>query len=60
MRVLILCTGDECRSQMAEAFARRLRPQREVYSAGTEPAGAMHPLISLLEIRIHHTTYLLW
>ncbi|MEE9465460.1 MAG: arsenate reductase ArsC [Candidatus Neomarinimicrobiota bacterium] len=43
MRVLILCTGNSCRSQMAEAFIRRLRPQWEVYSAGTFPADGVHP-----------------
>lgn len=43
MRVLILCTGNSCRSQMAEAFVRRLRPQWEVYSAGTFPADGVHP-----------------
>ncbi len=44
VRVLILCTGNSCRSQMAEAFVRRLRPGWEVYSAGTEPAPEVHPL----------------
>ncbi len=43
MRVLILCTGNSCRSQMAEALVRRLRPEWEVYSAGTEPAPQVHP-----------------
>ena len=43
-RVLILCTGNSCRSQMAEAFVRRARPNWEVYSAGTFPADSVHPL----------------
>ncbi len=42
-RVLILCTGNSCRSQMAEAFIKQLRPDWEVYSAGTEPAQRIHP-----------------
>ena len=42
-RVLILCTGNSCRSQMAEAFLRRMRPDWEVYSAGTAPAAQVHP-----------------
>ena len=42
-RVLILCTGNSCRSQMAEAFIKQLRPDWEVYSAGTEPAERIHP-----------------
>ena len=43
MRVLILCTGNSCRSQMAEAFLRRLQPGWEVCSAGTFPAAEVHP-----------------
>ncbi len=43
VRVLILCTGNSCRSQMAEAFVKRLRPDWEVYSAGTDPALQVHP-----------------
>ncbi len=44
-RVLILCTGNSCRSQIAEAELRRLgKGDYEVYSAGTDPAGAVHPL----------------
>ncbi|MDZ7372771.1 MAG: arsenate reductase ArsC [candidate division KSB1 bacterium] len=42
-RVLILCTGNSCRSQMAEAFLRQMRPTWEVYSAGTQPAAQVHP-----------------
>ncbi|MEE9161936.1 MAG: arsenate reductase ArsC, partial [Candidatus Neomarinimicrobiota bacterium] len=37
MRVLVLCTGNSCRSQMAAAYLRRLRPGWEVLSAGTYP-----------------------
>ena len=44
MRVLILCTGNSCRSQMAEAFLRQLRPGWAVCSAGTVPAREVHPL----------------
>ena len=37
-RVLFLCTGNSCRSQMAEAFLRRYAGQHfEAYSAGLEP-----------------------
>jgi arsenate reductase len=44
-RVLLLCTGNSCRSQMAEGFLRRLGgTDYEVYSAGTAPAAEVHPL----------------
>jgi arsenate reductase (thioredoxin) len=42
--VLILCTGNSCRSQMAEGFLRSFDPELEVFSAGTKPAEAVHPL----------------
>jgi len=43
MKILILCTGNTCRSQMAEAFLKNLDPTLEVYSAGTEPGERVHP-----------------
>src|SRR5688572_18044746 len=43
-KVLFLCTGNSCRSQMAEGFARALRGDAiDAYSAGVEPHG-MNPL----------------
>jgi arsenate reductase len=43
-RVLFLCTGNSCRSQMAEGWARALWPDRlEPWSAGTRPQ-PIHPL----------------
>ncbi len=42
-RVLFLCTGNSCRSQMAEGFLRHLAGNRfEAFSAGTEPS-KLHP-----------------
>lgn len=39
-RILFLCTGNACRSQMAEGWARHLHSDKfEVYSAGVRPAG---------------------
>lgn len=43
MKVLILCTGNSCRSQMAEGFLRFFAPEAEVYSAGTNPSDNVHP-----------------
>jgi arsenate reductase len=44
-RVLILCTGNSCRSQMAEAWVNhRLGGAWEARSAGTAPAAHVHPL----------------
>jgi len=37
MRILILCTGNSCRSQMAEGIIRKLNSKIEVFSAGTRP-----------------------
>ena len=40
LNVLFLCTGNACRSQMAEGWTRQLRGDLiEAYSAGTQPAG---------------------
>ncbi len=44
MNVLILCTGNSCRSQMAEGFIKSFYPDWEVYSAGTNPSGQVNPL----------------
>ena len=38
MKILILCTGNSCRSQMAQGFLQSFDKRLEVYSAGTEPA----------------------
>lgn len=43
-RVLILCTGNSCRSQMAEGFLRRDASDLfGVHSAGASPSGFVHP-----------------
>lgn len=43
--ILILCTGNSCRSQMAEGFLNQLAGDRfNVFSAGTDPAERVHPL----------------
>ena len=44
-RVLILCTGNSCRSQMAEALWEQLsRGEWDSVSAGSQPSGYVHPL----------------
>ena len=42
-RILVLCTGNSARSQMAEGFLRSFDCGLEVYSAGTRPAERVHP-----------------
>ncbi|MBK1826659.1 arsenate reductase ArsC [Haloferula rosea] len=43
--ILILCTGNSCRSHMAEGILQQaLGPDFEVASAGSNPAGYVHPL----------------
>lgn len=57
-RVLFLCTGNSCRSQMAEAIVNaRMGDMWQAVSAGTKPAGYIHPkaLQALAEIGIQHT-----
>lgn len=43
MKILILCTGNSCRSQMAEGFLRSYNSKLEVFSAGTVPSNQVHP-----------------
>ncbi|MEY4853715.1 MAG: hypothetical protein RIR32_391 [Verrucomicrobiota bacterium] len=63
--VLILCTGNSCRSHLAEAILRRAAGDViEVASAGSKPAGYVHPeaLAVLQEIGLdasaHHSKHL--
>jgi arsenate reductase (thioredoxin) len=58
MKVLFLCTGNSCRSQMAEAIVNaRLNHTWQAFSAGTKPAGFVHPkaIEALSEIGIKHS-----
>jgi arsenate reductase len=52
-RILILCTGNSCRSHMAEGILRAAAGDLvEVHSAGSKPAGYVHPkaMAALAEI----------
>ena len=42
-KILILCTGNSCRSQMAEGFLKSFDSELEIYSAGTNPSTHVHP-----------------
>ncbi len=42
MRILILCTGNSCRSQMAHGFLQSFDKNLEVFSAGTEASGKLN------------------
>lgn len=42
-RILILCTGNSCRSQMAEGYLKSFDSALEVFSAGTRPAQRVNP-----------------
>jgi len=53
-RILILCTGNSCRSQMAEGFLKSFDSELEVFSAGTIPAEKVNPnsVIAMEEVGI--------
>jgi arsenate reductase (thioredoxin) len=55
--VLFLCTGNSCRSQMAEAIVNAHYPEWQAFSAGTKPVGYVHPkaIGALEEIGIAHS-----
>ena len=61
MKVLILCTGNSCRSQMAHGFLQSFDKSLTVCSAGTEASGKLNPkaVTVMQEIGIdisHHTS----
>jgi arsenate reductase len=58
--ILILCTGNSCRSHLAEGILRRALGDRyQVASAGSKPAGYVHPLgiRAMAEIGIDISTH---
>jgi arsenate reductase len=63
-KVLFLCTGNSCRSQMAEGWAKHLKGDAiEAYSAGVEPHGMNQRAIAVMkevdvDISGHHSKHL--
>lgn len=43
MKILVLCTGNSCRSQMAHGFLKSFEPNLVVYSGGTKPENQVNP-----------------
>ena len=43
MKILVVCTGNSCRSQIAEGLIKNRFPQFEVFSAGTHPEIIVNP-----------------
>ncbi len=43
MKILVICTGNTCRSQMAEGFLKQLRPDWLIQSAGTRAEQRVNP-----------------
>ena len=64
LNVLFLCTGNSCRSQMAEAWAKKLWPaQIRAESAGTDPHGMNKLAMQVMaeagaDISTHHSKHL--
>lgn len=61
MKILILCTGNSCRSQMAHGFLESFDENLDVQSAGTEASGKLNPkaVEVMREVGIdisHHTS----
>ena len=43
MKIIVVCTGNSCRSQMAEGLIKNRFPDFEVFSAGTHPESNVNP-----------------
>jgi len=60
MKVLILCTGNSCRSQMAHGFLQSFDSRLQVFSAGTQASGSLNAkavaVMSEIGLDISHHT----
>jgi len=43
MKLIVICTGNTCRSQIAEGLLKSKYPEAEIYSAGTHPEIQVNP-----------------
>ena len=43
MKIIVICTGNTCRSQIAEGLLKSKYPESEIYSAGTHPEIQVNP-----------------
>ena len=43
MKIIVICTGNTCRSQIAEGLLKSKYPEAEIYSAGTQPEIQVNP-----------------
>jgi len=43
MKIIVICTGNTCRSQIAEGLLKSKYPDAEIYSAGTYPETHVNP-----------------
>ena len=43
MKIIVICTGNTCRSQIAEGLLKAKYPNFDIYSAGTKPEKIVNP-----------------
>jgi len=56
MKIIVICTGNTCRSQIAEGLLKSKYPEAEIYSAGTHPEIQVNPYAvqAMAESRIRY------
>jgi len=43
VKIIVICTGNTCRSQIAEGLLKAKYPEHDIYSAGTKPEDIVNP-----------------